>query len=117
MAQRTQRISPALRQVYAQGQNPVALLIRAQREFRAIFSAASHPEGAKFGVSTLRPPVFGPRREQMIRHVSNWGVIGAGKALRDLLSVDRLVRSEAKIPAKAAVERVFLRISLTRIKR
>ena len=117
VAQRTRRISPALRQVYARGQNPVALLIRAQREFRAIFSAASHPEGPISGVATLRPPVFGPRREQMIRHVSKWGVIGAGGALRNLLSVDRIVRSEAKVPAQAAVERAFLRISMTRIKR
>lgn len=116
VAQRTQKMAPALRQVYAQGQKPVALLIRAQREFRAIFSAASHPDGVSAGVAALRPPVFGPRRGQMIRQVSDWGVVGSGKALRHLLSADQEIRSDAKVPAHAVVERVFMRIALTRIK-
>lgn len=113
--QKPTEIGPALRQVYGRGQNPVTILIMAQREFRKIFSAACDSEGAVAGVGRLKPPVFGPRRAELIRTVSQWGIKGAETALSHLIVADRQLRSSGGIPAQAVVERTLMRLSLLRL--
>lgn len=116
LEQKSASIGPALRQVYGQGQNPVTLLIMAQREFRQIMSATCDPDGTIAGVNKLRPPVFGPRREQMIRYAQLWGTRGAEMAITSLIAADRLVRAAGAVSQHAIVERTLMRLSLLRLR-
>ncbi len=113
--QRPPDVGPAFRQAIGNGHSPVAILIRARREFRSLFTAASNPNGAVTGVAKLLPPVLGPRRERMLRHISKWGGAGAETALGHLLSADRQLRAAgSRAPAAASVERVLTRLSMMR---
>ena len=38
-----------------------------------LHSAASHPSGPDIGLSRARPPVFGLRKDRMVRQVRQWG--------------------------------------------
>lgn len=87
---REDRLGPALRQVYRQGQNPVSVLISAQRRFQAIYNGRRTP----FSYS-LR-----------------WDISKIEDALVDLLDADRKLRSPGKVPEHAIVERVLTRISM-----
>ena len=113
--QRPQEVGLALRQAIGNGHSPISILIRARREYRSLFTAASDPGGAAKGVARLRPPVLGPRRDRMLRQISKWGAAGAETALVNLLAADRQLRTAgSRAPAAASVERVLMRLSMMR---
>ena len=68
-----------MRRIEGQGIAPVTLCIAASRHFRALHAGASDPGGPGAGFARLRPPVFGPRRDRMIRQAQDWGM----RALED----------------------------------
>lgn len=108
-----QEIAPVLRKLQAQGVNPVFLLISATRHFRALFTAASDPGGASAGIARMRPPIFGPRRERMVRQASIWGAPKLEQALTGLTDTDLKLRSAGqRAPDMALVERLFLRLAM-----
>lgn len=110
---RAQELAPVLRKLEAQGTNPVALLIAATRHFRALYTAASDPGGASQGIARMRPPIFGPRRDRMLRQASGWGPIKLEQALTGLTDTDLQLRSAGqRAPDMALVERLFLRLSM-----
>ncbi|WP_368185964.1 DNA polymerase III subunit delta [Aestuariibius sp. HNIBRBA575] len=109
---RTSDIAPILRKLYAQGVNPVGLCIGATRHFRRLHVAASDPGGAAQGVGRLRPPVFGPRRDKIVRQASHWGRNRLEKALTLLTDTDLQLRSAALTPQQALVERALIRLSM-----
>ncbi|SLN66861.1 DNA polymerase III subunit delta [Pseudoruegeria aquimaris] len=107
---RAQEIGPVLAKLEAQGVQPVGLCIGATRHFRTLHAAASDPQGPASGIGRVRPPVFGPRRDRMVRQAQNWGVEKLEKALGLLTDTDLHLRSSAKAPAMAAVERALVRL-------
>ncbi|MEP2530284.1 DNA polymerase III subunit delta [Shimia sp.] len=110
---RPQEIGPVLRKLQAQGVNPVALLISATRHFRALYTAASDPGGASAGIARMRPPIFGPRRDRMMRQASGWGAAKLEQALTGLTDTDLQLRSAGqRAPDMALVERLFLRLAM-----
>ncbi len=110
---RAQELGPVLRKLEAQGTNPVSLLIAATRHFRALYTAASDPGGAAQGISRMRPPIFGPRRDRMLRQASGWGAPKLEQALTGLTDTDLKLRSAGqRAPDMALVERLFLRLSM-----
>ncbi|MGR3715006.1 MAG: DNA polymerase III subunit delta [Shimia sp.] len=110
---RAQELAPILRKLEAQGTNPVALLIAATRHFRALYTAASDPGGAAAGISRMRPPIFGPRRDRMLRQASGWGAPKLEQALTGLTDTDLQLRSAGQsAPDMALVERLFLRLAM-----
>lgn len=110
---RPQEIGPVLRKLEAQGVNPVALIISATRHFRALYTAASDPGGAAAGIARMRPPIFGPRRDRMLRQASNWGPAKLEQALTGLTDTDLQLRSAGqRAPEMALVERLFLRLAM-----
>lgn len=110
---RAQEIGPVLRKLEAQGVNPVALLIAATRHFRALYAAAADPGGAAAGIARMRPPIFGPRRDRMLRQVSGWGATKLEQALTGLTDTDLQLRSAGqRAPDMALVERLFLRLAM-----
>ena len=108
---RTGEIAPVIRRLEAQGVAPVTLCISATRHFRALHAAASDPGGAAAGLSRARPPIFGPRRDRMLRQVQGWGLPRLEQALAMLLETDLTLRSAQRAPAMAVMERTLIRLA------
>jgi DNA polymerase-3 subunit delta len=109
---KTNEIGPVLSRLYAQGTQPVALCIGAMRHFRQLHTVASDPGGPAAGIGRLRPPVFGPRRDKMVRQASNWGRINLEAALGAITETDLTLRSAHTAPDRALVERMFIRLAM-----
>lgn len=110
---RASELGPVLRKLQAQGVNPVSLCIGATRHFRALYSAASDPGGAAAGIARMRPPIFGPRRDRMLRQAQGWGAFKLERALTYLTDTDLQLRSAGQsAPAMALVERMLLRLAI-----
>ncbi|MDQ2094185.1 DNA polymerase III subunit delta [Rhodalgimonas zhirmunskyi] len=110
---RAGEIGPVMQKLEAQGVNPVSLCIGAMRHFRALYTAASDPGGAQQGIARMRPPIFGPRRDRMLRQAQGWGAPKLEKALGLLTDTDLLLRSAGqRAPAMALVERALVRLAM-----
>lgn len=109
----TGQIGPVMAKLQAQGTAPVTLVIMATRHFRTLHAAASHPGGAAQGIGSVRPPVFGPRRDRMLRQAQGWGMYKLEAALQLLTDTDLQLRSAGQnAPALALVERMLIRMSM-----
>lgn len=106
------RIGPLLARLSAQGVSPVNLCILALRHFRALYAAAIHPGGPAAGLSALRPPVFGTRRDRMQRQAHAWGARQLETALSLLVDTDLTLRSTAAAPQMAVMERALIRLAM-----
>lgn len=107
-----QTLGAALPRLAAQGVNPTTLCIALQRHFRQLHAAASHPQGPDQGLARMRPPVFGPRRDQMLRQARHWGLARLEDVLSQILETDRTLRSSAPVPPGALMERLLIRIAM-----
>ncbi|SMX46352.1 DNA polymerase III subunit delta [Actibacterium lipolyticum] len=109
---RTTEIGPIMRKLESQGVQPVGLCIGATRHFRTLHTAACDPGGPSSGISRMRPPVFGPRRDRMVRQASKWGVYRLEQALTILTDTDLQLRSTQKAPTMALMERALIRLAM-----
>ncbi|MCA8867124.1 MAG: DNA polymerase III subunit delta [Rhodobacteraceae bacterium] len=109
---RTGEVGPMMQKLEGQGINPVSICINATRHFRALHLAAIHPGGPAAGLSACRPPVFGPRRDRMARQARNLGLHKLESILAMLMDADLDLRSSKPIPARAMLERAFIRIAM-----
>ena len=107
-----EKLGPVLRDLYAQGVAPVTLCIGAMRHFRQLHTVASDPGGAAAGAGRLRPPVFGPRRDKIVRQASNWGRDRLERALTALTDTDLQMRSAGATPDRALMERALIRLAM-----
>lgn len=108
----TGAIGPILVRLKQQGTTPVSLCIAALRHFRALHSAAAHPNGPAAGLQAMRPPVFGPRRDRMVRQASRWGRAPLETALSMLVETDLTLRSASTAPQMAVMERTLIRLAM-----
>lgn len=108
-----EEIALVLSRLYAQGVTPVTLCIGATRFFRTLHALASDPGGPSSGAAKLRPPLFGPKRDRMVRQAERWGRRSLEKALQTLTDTDLQLRSASRAPQQALVERALLRLALT----
>lgn len=109
---RTAEIAPVMQRLSAQGVAPVTLLIMGMRHFRTLFAIASAPGGPAQGIGRIRPPIFGPRRDRMLRQAQGWSAERLENALTVLMDTDLTLRSAGqKAPAPALVERAFVRLA------
>lgn len=110
---RREQIGPLMQRLEGQGVNPTTLCIMAGMHFRTLHAAASDPGGPAQGIARARPPVFGPRRDRMIRQAQNWGLPRLEKALALLLDTDLALRAAGQTaPQMAQVERAMIRLSM-----
>lgn len=110
---RSGEIGPVMKRLRAQGVAPVSLCITATRHFRTLYTAASDPGGAAQGIARVRPPVFGPRRDRMLRQAQGWGATRLEQALTLLTDTDLQLRSAGQnAPAMALVERALIRLAM-----
>ncbi|MGB7319559.1 MAG: DNA polymerase III subunit delta [Planktotalea sp.] len=110
---RSGEIGPVMRKLQAQGVQPVALCIATLRHFKTLYAAASDPGGAAQGIGKLRPPVFGPRRDRMLRQAQGWGIYNLEAALSLIVDTDLKLRSASQnAPSMALVERCLIRLAM-----
>lgn len=110
---KAKELAPVLRRLQSQGTNAVALLIAATRHFKTLYAIASDPGGASAGISRMRPPIFGPRRDRMLRQAQGWGTFKLETALSVLIDTDLTLRSGGQTaPQMALVERAFIRLAM-----
>lgn len=109
---RSGEIGPVLQRLKAQGVQPVGLCIGATRHFRTLHAACADPGGPAAGIGRVRPPVFGPRRERMLRQAQKWGVHRLEQALGILTDTDLQLRSTSRAPAMAVMERALIRLAM-----
>jgi DNA polymerase III subunit delta len=107
-------IGPLLRRLEGQGVTAVGLCIGALRHFRTLHSASADPGGAAAGLARARPPVFGPRRDIMLRQASGWGQRALEQALALLVETDLTLRSTSRAPTMALMERALIRLAMMR---
>ncbi|MGR3372085.1 DNA polymerase III subunit delta [Pseudooceanicola nanhaiensis] len=106
-------IGPVMARLQAQGVQGVALCIGAMRHFRTLYAVASHPGGPGEGIGRLRPPVFGPRRDRILRQAQGWGAAKLQDALTLLTDTDLQLRSAGRTaPDMALVERTLIRLAM-----
>ncbi|SLN61426.1 DNA polymerase III subunit delta [Falsiruegeria litorea R37] len=110
---RAGEIGPLIRRLQSQGTNAVSLCIGATRHFRMLYTCASAPGGPSEGVSRLRPPVYGKRRDRVLRQAQGWGAYKLETALTVLTDTDLALRSAGQTaPAMALVERAMIRLAM-----
>lgn len=105
-------IGPVMQKLESQGMQPVGLCIGATRHFRALHMAAADPGGPAAGVARMRPPIFGPRRDRMVRQAQKWGMHRLEQALALLTDTDLQLRSASHAPAMAVMERSLVRLAM-----
>ncbi len=107
---RTAEIGPLLRRLEAQGATPVGLCIAATRHFRTLCAAATEPDGPAKVFGRSRVPF--KRRDRMIRQAQRWGAVRSGQAIQMLTEADLALRSTAKAPEMALMERTLIRLAM-----
>ncbi|WBU64037.1 DNA polymerase III subunit delta [Paracoccus aerodenitrificans] len=110
---KSDRFGQMMRRIEGQGIAPVTICIAALRHFRALHAASADPGGPQAGLSRLRPPVFGPRRDRMARQVQSWGMRNLEEAVHHLLDTDLQLRSSTRAPQMALIERALIRLTMT----
>ena len=107
------KISQIVTRLKSQGILPVTLLIAATRHFKVLFSIIENPKGANAGVTALKPPVYGPRRQNLINQAQEWGPEKIKKAIKIIIATDLQLRSANQLaPQMALVERLFIRLAM-----
>ena len=106
-----QAIVAILARLRSQGATATSLCIDATRHFRTLFALFADPQGPSSAVARLRPPVFGPRRDALLRQARIWTLPKVGTALDMLVETDLELRSSSSAPAMALVERTLIRIA------
>ncbi|MEM8732153.1 MAG: DNA polymerase III subunit delta [Pseudomonadota bacterium] len=110
---RSGEIGPVMKRLRAQGIQPVTLCMAASRHFRTLYAVVSDPDGPSQGVSRMRPPVFGPRRERLLRQAKRWRADRLQAALGLLIEADLRLRSAGNTaPAMALVERALIKVAV-----
>ncbi|QAX31258.1 DNA polymerase III subunit delta [Leisingera sp. NJS204] len=110
---RSTEIGPLIRRLQAQGTNAVTLCIGATRHFRTLYTIAAAPGGPAQGIGQLRPPLYGKRRDRMLRQAQNWGASRLETALTIITDTDLALRSAGQTaPALALMERALIRLAM-----
>lgn len=103
-----------VRRLEGQGVQPVAMAIAALRHFRVLHVLACDPGGPQAGLGRLRPPPIWKLRDGLARQAGAWGRAGCEEALALLVETDLTLRSSARVPGMALVERALMRLAMRR---
>ncbi|UWQ91699.1 DNA polymerase III subunit delta [Rhodobacteraceae bacterium M382] len=110
---RSGEIGPLIRRLQSQGTAAVTLCIGATRHFRTLYTCASDPGGAAQGIGRMRPPLYGKRRDRVLRQAQAWGPHKLETALTILTDTDLQLRSAGQTaPAMALIERALIRLAM-----
>ena len=108
------KVNYIVSRLQSQGVLPVTLVIATTRHFKILFSIATNPKGPSSGAAALRPPVYGPRRESLIKQAQKWGPEKLKRAIKIITATDLKLRSKnQEAPQMAIIERLFIRLAMT----
>lgn len=101
-----------VRKATGRGTGAVQICLALQRHMRRLheIAASGDPEGA---IAALRPPVFGPRKNDLLRQARGWPLARAEAGLRQLSELDATLRDAGSRPDVALLERAVVRLALT----
>ena len=108
------RLAAAFGGLAARGGSPTGLTIAAGRYFRTLYAAACSGEGPEAALARARPPVFGPKRARMAAQARALGPERIEQALTQIMETELMLRSSRPLPGTAVVERLFVRIAMSR---
>jgi DNA polymerase-3 subunit delta len=60
----------------------------------------------------MRPPLFGARRDRILRQARAWGGARLEEALGMLADTELALRSSTRAPTQASLERTLLRLAM-----
>ena len=106
------QIGPLMVRLHAQGVAAVTLAIMAMRHFRSLHAMSCDPGGPSAGIQRMRPPIFGPRRDRLLRQAQGWGLVRLEAALSTLTEADLTLRSSSNAPSMAVMERALIRLAM-----
>jgi len=109
---RTKAIGPLVRRLEGQGVLPVTICIGALRHFRSLHAVVTDPAGPGAGIQKAR--VNFRQKDAMGRQAGQWSCPALEAALAILLDTDLALRSAARAPAMAVMERALIRIAMSR---
>lgn len=84
------------------------------RRFRQLHALAAAADGPAAAIGRLRPPVFGPRRDALLREARDWPGSAVEAALQSVFEAELLLRSTGGAPDDAVVERLVMRLAMLR---
>ena len=96
------------------GVAPATLAMALGRRFRQLHALAAAPDGPGAAIGRLRPPVFGPRRDALLREARDWPGSAIEAALHSVFEAELLLRSTGGPPDAAVVERLVMRLAMLR---
>lgn len=105
-------VGPLIGRLSAGGVTPVRIMIATGGHFRRLLTVSSAEGGPEQALGRLRPPVFGPRRDAMLRQARRWGAPRLERAVRMIFEADRTLRSPGDRPDRAIVERTLIRLAM-----
>lgn len=106
------QIGPLMVRLHAQGVAAVTLAIMAMRHFRSLHAMNCDPGGPSAGIQRMKPLIFGPRRDRMLKQAQGWGLMRAEMALATLTDADLTLRSASNAPSMAVMERALIRLAM-----
>lgn len=105
-------IGPIMSKLESQGVNATTLAISAMRKFKQLHAISSAGGPADTVISRLRPPVFGPRRDMLIRQARMWSTAKCEGALKLIFETDTALRGGAAAAGYPVLERMLIRLAL-----
>ena len=104
---RADAIGPLMQRLCGQGVGAVQLVIFATRYFQQL-----HTASVGGGIGSVRPPLYGPRRDAAERQLRAWGTRRLEAALDVLMETDLALRSASRAPQMAVTERALIRLAM-----
>ncbi|CUH40702.1 DNA polymerase III subunit delta [Jannaschia seosinensis] len=104
---RADAIGPLMQRLGGQGVGAVQLVIFATRHFQQL-----HAASVGGGAGSIRPPLYGPRRDAAERQTREWGTRRLEAALAVLMETDLTLRSASRAPQVAVMERALIRLAM-----
>lgn len=111
VARRPAEALAAYARTAGKGGAPGSVAMALGRAFRQLHALAASPDGAEGALNRMRPPLYGPRRDALLRASRLWRGAQLEAALAHILDAELLLRATNEVPERALVERLVVRLS------
>lgn len=107
-----EKVAAQLSLLRLQGVGPVRMCMVLERHFLNLEKLQSDPDGLQNAAQKLRPPVFGPKRNRLLRQCAFWQGARLDQAFSRIMDVSLLLRSaNSNGMEMPTLERLLLRLA------